>query len=257
MRSHLVLTHRVAFASLVPQDQEPTPSHLKLNPHAVNSIFPRATIAVGCCLKGILSRLPSSMDSTPNTDRSKAFESHTSSSKSFFARTIIRGDDRSSTEPVKGPLNLTTLYKPVNNATAVDLVFVHGLNGGSYSTWSRGGNPAYMWPKEWLPKDEAFQDVRIHTFGYSSGVNRDSILDIQDFAQTLLATIKDAPAIPREEKVCFQSSDRFLSALHVSPPVAAIKALSSYVLNSLATTESVHIPLTSSRWKLIFCDRRL
>jgi hypothetical protein len=100
----------------------------------------------------------------------------------------------------RGPLGLTTLHKP-DGSVVLDLVFVHGLNGGSKSTWSRNGDISLFWPQEWLPKDEAFRDVRIHTFGYSSSVTSESILNIQDFARSLLASIHDSPSIPLGETV--------------------------------------------------------
>ncbi|RYO76864.1 hypothetical protein DL766_009970 [Monosporascus sp. MC13-8B] len=56
------------------------------------------------------------------------------SGRSFLGRSITRRDAKSATkdehEGQKGPLGLTTLYEPDNQAI-VDLVFVHGLNGGS------------------------------------------------------------------------------------------------------------------------------
>lgn len=100
----------------------------------------------------------------------------------------------------KGPLGLTTLYDPPGDSVVADLIFVHGLNGGSESTWSKDNEPSLFWPQEWLPKDEAFRDVRIHSFGYASGISRDSILGLRDFAKSLLGAIKDCPAMDRGEK---------------------------------------------------------
>ena len=105
-------------------------------------------------------------------------------------------------EAPNGPLGLSTLYQPPGNGpTAADLVFVHGLNGGSSSTWTKGDVSTHFWPKQWLPSDEAFHDVRIHTFGYSSGIGKESILNIPDFSRALLSAIHDSPTIPREERV--------------------------------------------------------
>lgn len=100
----------------------------------------------------------------------------------------------------KGALGLTTLHNP-GNTSVCDLVFVHGLNGGSQSTWCRGRDDSLFWPKEWLPKDESFRDVRIHTFGYASGLGRESVLNVHDFATSLLVGIQDAPSIPHGERV--------------------------------------------------------
>ncbi|KAF2261549.1 hypothetical protein CC78DRAFT_347471 [Lojkania enalia] len=121
-----------------------------------------------------------------------------SSSASLFSRSLIRKDtrDEKSTEGPKGAIGLTTLYDPGPDAV-VDLIFVHGLNGGSQSTWTKNGDMSLFWPQEWLPRDEAFQDVRIHTFGYASGLSRESVLNVPDFARSLLGSIHDSPNIPR------------------------------------------------------------
>ena len=104
--------------------------------------------------------------------------------------------------PSKGQRGLINLHVPSDGTIAVDLIFVHGLNGGSQSTWTHGNDASRYWPKAWLPYDEAFHDARIHAFGYSSGVESKSILDIADFSRSLLTAIHDAPTIPRGEQVC-------------------------------------------------------
>ncbi|KAL8358944.1 hypothetical protein RB601_008177 [Gaeumannomyces tritici] len=94
----------------------------------------------------------------------------------------------------KGPLGLTTLHEPPGGTAIADIVFVHGLNGGSQSTWSKGNVSSLYWPREWLPNDPAFEDVRIHAFGYPAGLGK-AILGVEDFARTLLAEVKDSPSI--------------------------------------------------------------
>jgi len=105
------------------------------------------------------------------------------------------------THPPKGQRGLINLHVPSDGTTAVDLIFVHGLNGGSQSTWTHGNDASRYWPRAWLPHEEGFHDVRIHAFGYSSGVESKSILDIADFSRSLLTAIHDAPTIPRREQV--------------------------------------------------------
>ncbi|KAI1177574.1 hypothetical protein F4777DRAFT_541485 [Nemania sp. FL0916] len=99
----------------------------------------------------------------------------------------------------KGPLGLTTLYEPQEATPAVDIIFVHGLNGGSRKTWSRTADPLHYWPRAWLPEDVDFRDTRIHSFGYNAdwGERRQSILNIHDFAQSLLGEMKNNPSIRR------------------------------------------------------------
>lgn len=106
----------------------------------------------------------------------------------FFNRQSPKGERHE----VKGPVGLTTIAQPEGNAI-VDLIFVHGLNGGSFSTWTHGGNLALFWPRAWLPRDEEFRDARIHTFGYNSSWSHPSVLDIEDFAMALLGAVKDCP----------------------------------------------------------------
>ncbi|KAK4251418.1 hypothetical protein C7999DRAFT_10844 [Corynascus novoguineensis] len=104
----------------------------------------------------------------------------------------------------KGPLGLTTLYVPNPKNASVpeaDIVFVHGLNGGSFSTWSKGNDPDYYWPQKWLPTEEGLTNVRIHAFGYPAGVTRQSILNIPDFARSLLAAVHDAPSMNQGKQV--------------------------------------------------------
>ena len=130
--------------------------------------------------------------------------SETSSGRTFFSRTLTRRDARGqSSEDGKGPFGLNTLFDPANPAI-VDLVFVHGLGGGSRSTWTKSNDSSLYWPQEWLPQDPAFQDVRIHSFGYNSDWTDDSILNLHDFAKALLGSIQDCPLIPRNTTVCIR-----------------------------------------------------
>lgn len=124
-------------------------------------------------------------------------------SKNFFGNIIRRDTKLSSFETsdsAKGNYGLTTLYNPSSKDPVADLVFVHGLNGGSQSTWTKG-DESNFWPRAWLPQDDAFKATRIHTFGYHSGISKESVLNIQDFARSFLGAINDAPSIPRGTKV--------------------------------------------------------
>jgi len=99
----------------------------------------------------------------------------------------------------KGPLGLTTIHEPSGDVVS-DLVFIHGLGGGSRKTWSHSSDPGHFWPREWLPADLDFIDVRVHTFGYNSewGDRRQSTLSIHEFAQSLVGALKNHPSIRRE-----------------------------------------------------------
>lgn len=147
-----------------------------------------------------------------NMERSKT--QATSSSRSFLSRTLARRDGTGDADDDgKGPLGLNTLFDPTYPAIA-DLVFVHGLGGGSRSTWTKSDNPSLYWPKEWLPQDLAFQDVRIHSFGYNSNWGSESILNVHDFAKALLGSLADCPLIPRGTNVRFPA---FLHCMYRRP----------------------------------------
>lgn len=96
-------------------------------------------------------------------------------------------------EVSKGFLGLNLLHSPAQ--PLVDFVFVHGLGGGSRKTWSRTSSLSDYWPQEWLPKDPAFENVRIHSFGYNSdwAKGRDNCLDIHHFAKSLLGELITSP----------------------------------------------------------------
>ncbi|KAH8810734.1 NACHT and WD domain protein [Xylogone sp. PMI_703] len=96
---------------------------------------------------------------------------------------------------VVGSLGLTLLSQP--SEPLVDFIFVHGLGGGSRKTWALSKEPLHYWPQEWLPRDTAFNNVRIHTFGYASkwAELKSSALNVHDFAKSLVAAIKDSPHI--------------------------------------------------------------
>lgn len=100
---------------------------------------------------------------------------------------------------LKGPLGLNLLHAP--SEPLIDFIFVHGLGGGSRKTWSKSEDAYHYWPKEWLPQDPDFKNVRIYSFGYRAdwvGRSKD-VLDIGDFAQSLLGEISTCPEIRRSK----------------------------------------------------------
>ncbi|KOS18727.1 Protein SERAC1 [Escovopsis weberi] len=94
----------------------------------------------------------------------------------------------------KGQLGLSTLHDTQDEAVIADIIFIHGLGGGSIKTWSdSSGKTTVCWPRDWLPGDPDFQHVRIHTFGYDADWKDKvpSILSVHDFAQILLGEMKN------------------------------------------------------------------
>lgn len=161
----------------------------------------------------------------------------TASTKSFLSRTFtksgLESNDESHTS--KGPLGLTTLHDPGSGQSAIaDIIFVHGLNGGSQSTWSKGNDETNFWPKTWLPMDNAFHDVRVHSFGYSSGLSRESILNVRDFASSLLAAIKDSPVMNRGDKVFFLTMPGYAPHTTLRPRISKIISTNVDTISTLA-----------------------
>lgn len=118
-----------------------------------------------------------------------------------LARTVSSGSDRLSRastvvddgSDTKGSLGLTLLYAP--SEPRFDFVFVHGLGGGSRKTWSKTASASHYWPREWIPKDPAFKDVRVHSFGYDSDFvkGNDSCLNIHHIGKSLLGELSTSP----------------------------------------------------------------
>lgn len=91
-------------------------------------------------------------------------------------------------------LGLKVVYRPPTERR-VDIILVHGLGGGSRSTWSKNHDPNFFWPLHFLPNEPDISEARISTFGYNanfrpgSGKTKVSILD---FAKDLLYDLKYA-----------------------------------------------------------------
>ncbi|KAL9611229.1 MAG: hypothetical protein Q9167_004112 [Letrouitia subvulpina] len=92
-----------------------------------------------------------------------------------------------------GFLGLKLLYSP--SEPLIDFIFVHGLGGGSRKTWSKTKSISHYWPQEWLPKDPAFKNVRIQTFGYDSdwANGKENCLNIHHFGKSLLGEMSTSP----------------------------------------------------------------
>lgn len=101
--------------------------------------------------------------------------------------------DDDAEDSLKGRLGLNLLYSP--SEPLVDFIFVHGLGGGSRKTWSKTSSISHYWPQEWLPKDPAFKNVRVLSFGYYSDYikGKANVLNIHHFGRALLGQIMVSP----------------------------------------------------------------
>jgi hypothetical protein len=93
----------------------------------------------------------------------------------------------------RGSLGLKFSYSP--SKPFIDFIFVHGLAGGSRKTWSRTSSVTHYWPQEWLAKDPAFKNVRVHNFGYDTdwAEGKDNCLNIHHIGKSLLGEMSTSP----------------------------------------------------------------
>ncbi|GAB1318190.1 NACHT and WD domain-containing protein, variant [Madurella fahalii] len=89
------------------------------------------------------------------------------------------------------PLGLHAVTNPKD--PIADIIFVHGLGGSAFRTWSWKRNPENFWPT-WLSRDEHLGSCRVLTFGYNSNFKGDARgLDVIDFAKDLLLQMLNYP----------------------------------------------------------------
>jgi hypothetical protein len=104
-------------------------------------------------------------------------------------------------EDVPGPIGLRLLHS--SSEPLIDLIFVHGLRGGSIKTWRKGSDLRYFWPQWWLPMEPSFENANIHSFGYDSdwANSKPSVLNIHDFGQGLVEAIRNSPHLRERREV--------------------------------------------------------
>ncbi|KAK3941413.1 hypothetical protein QBC46DRAFT_258764 [Diplogelasinospora grovesii] len=100
----------------------------------------------------------------------------------------------------RGPIGLRLLHASAE--PLIDLIFVHGLRGGSIKTWRKGNDPRSFWPQFWLPAEPGFENVNIHSFGYDSdwASSDPSVLNLHDFGRSLLAEMRNSPFMRDKEE---------------------------------------------------------
>lgn len=103
------------------------------------------------------------------------------------------GEDDERQDGARGPLGLRLLHS--SPEPLIDLIFVHGLRGGSVKTWRKGNDPRNFWPQLWLPLEPGLRNANIHSFGYESdwASTKPSVLNVHDFGQSLLEEMRNSP----------------------------------------------------------------
>lgn len=97
-----------------------------------------------------------------------------------------------------GPKGLSLLHKPPE--PLIDIIFVHGLRGGSVKTWQKGGDPQRFWPQLWLSVEPGFEHANIHSFGYDADIKTGNGLNIHDFGRELLEEMRVSPHLTDNEE---------------------------------------------------------
>ena len=79
----------------------------------------------------------------------------------------------------------------------MDLIFVHGLGGHLEKSWRVKDQADSFWPRDWLHKEEALQNARVHTFGYPTTLTeRDrKALDIEGISSLLLKCMDESGVV--------------------------------------------------------------
>jgi hypothetical protein len=119
--------------------------------------------------------------------------------------------DKSEGDDARGPTGLRLLHASAQ--PLVDLIFVHGLRGGSIKTWRKGNNLENFWPQYWLPSEPGFDNVNMYSFGYDSdwASSEPSILDIHAFGQNLLEEMRNSPFLRDSAEVCLVNLESQIS----------------------------------------------
>ncbi|KAH6647928.1 hypothetical protein BKA67DRAFT_401157 [Truncatella angustata] len=65
-------------------------------------------------------------------------------------------------EVTRGPLGLQLLYSTPE--PLIDVIFFHGLRGGSIKKWQKGNKQCSFWPKYWLPMAPDVRNINVHSF---------------------------------------------------------------------------------------------
>jgi len=113
--------------------------------------------------------------------------------ESLYRSSTRDGNPKSSTEKptfaAETRCGLISVSEPaVGFSSATTIVFVHGLGGCAYGTWTHDRSKEF-WPA-WLSDVKGLETARVMTYGYDASWNKtwkaNTVLDIPDFARQLV-----------------------------------------------------------------------
>ena len=183
----------------MPRDKSPSgqPSPLAQFSPKRNAPIPDLTLDTSACLEPTVTDVevrgrPSQHSHVDGTEGRPHNQDLTSRSRS----SLIDSD-------FPGKLDLTVIHSPASRN--LDIIFAHGLGGGSRKTWCYDKNPGIFWP-EWLPQLPTLSRARISTFGYNAdiiGKKGTTGTDVESFAKHLLHCLTTyGPRLEKFGKVC-------------------------------------------------------
>ena len=105
---------------------------------------------------------------------------------------------------IRGELGLQLLR--LSPEPLVDIIFVHGLRGGSVKTWRKGDDPALFWPKAWLPFEKGFEHASVYSFGYDSDwlTATKGVLNVHNFGTELFEVMRSSQHLRDKADVCIR-----------------------------------------------------
>lgn len=136
------------------------------------------------------------------------FDWKSGTARKRFSISWARGRRQAKSGPSRqiGPKGLSILHRPPE--PLVDIIFVHGLRGGSIKTWQKGGDPQRFWPHLWLSVEPGFEHANIHSYGYDADITTGNGFNIHDFGRELLEEMRTNPHLTDDEEVCRLSSSK-------------------------------------------------
>ena len=96
--------------------------------------------------------------------------------------------------------DLTLVQKPSNGIVSIHVIFIHGISGDSFSTWSALKDKKTFWPI-WLEED--IPDLAIWTVGYEASISRwhGTAMHIADRATNILERLLNEPDLNNGKEI--------------------------------------------------------